>query len=60
MQLIILQMHGFYLDMDKKDMRFDVVLSFDVDKSEAIATLHRDIQSAYPDYHVMIVGDIDV
>lgn len=34
--------------------------SFDVDKSEAIATLHRDIQSAYPDYHVMIVGDIDV
>ena len=34
-----LQMHGFYVDTEKKTMRFDVVLSFDVDRKEALETL---------------------
>ena len=54
-----LQMHGFYLDMAQRSMRFDVVVSFDVDSGEAIAGLTKEVQAAYPDYAVCIVPDID-
>ena len=31
-----LQMHGFYADIEKKTIRFDAVISFDIDKKEAL------------------------
>ena len=31
-----LQMHGFHLEPEKKEMRFDVVMSFDVNHTEAL------------------------
>lgn len=55
-----LQLHGFYVDLQKKTMLFDVVLSFDVDREEAIATLTREILAAYPDYQLQITPDVDV
>lgn len=55
-----LQMHGFYVDTGKKTMRFDVVLSFDVDRKEALETLQREVRALYPDYNAMIVPDVDV
>ncbi|MCR5277991.1 MAG: cation diffusion facilitator family transporter [Lachnospiraceae bacterium] len=55
-----LQLHGFYADMEKKALRFDVVLSFDVDKKEAIETLNREIGGMYPDFELSIVPDVDV
>ena len=55
-----LQMHGFYLDEDSKDMRFDVVMSFDVDHREGIDTLCREVREAFPDYKVTIAPDIDI
>ncbi|MBQ1834819.1 MAG: cation transporter [Oscillospiraceae bacterium] len=55
-----LQMHGFYVDTEKKTMRFDVVLSFDVDRKEALETLQREVRALYPDYNAMIVPDVDV
>ncbi len=55
-----LQMHGFYADTEKKTLRFDVVLSFDVDRREAIETLHREICEAYPAYEVQVVPDVDM
>jgi len=55
-----LQLHGFYVDMDKKDLQFDVVLSFDVDHREATDLLTRQIQAEYPQYHVQITPDVDV
>lgn len=55
-----LQMHGFYVDTEKKAMRFDVVLSFDVDRKEALETLQREVRALYPDYNAMIVPDVDV
>ncbi len=55
-----LQMHGFYADTEKKTVRFDVVLSFDVDRREAIGTLYGETSSLYPDYEFMIVPDVDV
>ena len=55
-----LQMHGFYVDKDNKSMRFDVVLSFDVDRDEAMKILYSEVQALYPDYELMIVPDVDV
>ena len=55
-----LQMHGFYADTDAKTIRFDVVMSFDVDHREALDTLYREIQALYPDYCLQIVPDVDV
>ena len=55
-----LQMHGFYADTEKKTLRFDVVLSFEIDRQDAIKTLHSEVCALYPDYDVMIVPDVDV
>ncbi|MBQ1501727.1 MAG: cation transporter, partial [Firmicutes bacterium] len=55
-----LQLHGFYLDMAAKEMRFDVVTSFDVDPDESIRTLTEEIQELYPDYKLHILHDVDV
>ena len=54
-----LQMHGFYADTENKTMRFDVVLSFDVDREEALGILNEETKGLYPDYSVQIVPDID-
>ena len=54
-----LQVHGFYAETQSKSMRFDVVLSFDVEKDEAIETLYREIGKLYPDYSLMIIPDVD-
>ena len=55
-----LQMHGFYADTEKKTIRFDVVVSFDIDRNEAMGTLHEEISALYPEYDVLIVPDADV
>lgn len=55
-----LQLHGFYLDMAAKEMRFDVVTSFDVDPDESIRTLTAELQELYPDYKLHILHDVDV
>ncbi len=54
-----LQMHGFYADTVNKTLRFDVVISFDADRKEAINVLYEEICAAYPDYKVMIIADVD-
>ena len=54
-----LQMHGFYVDTGKKTIRFDVVMSFDIDRKEAVKTICKEIAALYPDYDVMVVPDID-
>ncbi|MBQ6067580.1 MAG: cation transporter [Clostridia bacterium] len=55
-----LQMHGFYADTEKKTVRFDVVVSFDADRKDAMEVLYREVSALYPDYQVQIVPDIDV
>ena len=54
-----LQLHGFYIDEENKTMRFDVVISFDIDASEAAGILTGEIKAMYPDYTLLIVPDID-
>lgn len=55
-----LQMHGFYLDEVQKDMRFDVVMSFDIKPSEGLQTLYQELHEAYPDYRIVIAPDVDI
>ena len=55
-----LQLHGFYADTEKKTIRFDVVISFDIGRKEAIQTLYTEIGELYPDYELMIIPDVDV
>ena len=54
-----IQMHGFYVDTMEKLIRFDVVLSFDADRKEALDTLNAELKEMYPDYTPVIVPDVD-
>ena len=55
-----LQVHGFYLDIEKKDMRFDVVMSFDIEGREGVRILMEELTPRFPDYTIRIAPDIDV
>ncbi|MBO4501150.1 MAG: cation transporter [Clostridia bacterium] len=55
-----LQLHGFYADAEQKTMRFDVVLSFDIGRTEALGILTKEIGELYPEYSLQIIPDIDV
>ncbi|MBR3624154.1 MAG: cation transporter [Selenomonadaceae bacterium] len=54
------QFHGFYIDIEKKKMRFDVVMSFDINHEEGLQILYEEMKKVYPDYAVLIVPDVDV
>lgn len=54
-----LQMHGFYVDIPNKSIRFDVVLSFDVNRRDALKVLLEEIRAVYPDYGVSMTPDPD-
>lgn len=55
-----LQLHGFYVDTEKKTMRFDVVVSFDMDHKEAVEIMTKEVQELYPDYSIQIIADVDI
>ena len=55
-----LQMHGFFVDTAAKTMRFDTVVSFEVNRDEAIADLYADVTGEFPGYTVTIVPDLDI
>ncbi|MBQ7652449.1 MAG: cation transporter [Victivallales bacterium] len=54
------QFHGFYVDVEAKEMRFDVVMSFDIAPKEGVRILQEEMRRLYPDYAVQIVPDVDV
>lgn len=55
-----LQLHGFYVSLEEKTMRFDVVLSFDIVPEKAVEILMQEVQHAYPGYTVRITPDVDI
>ena len=55
-----LQLHGFHADPETKELRFDVVISFDIDAKEAMETLQREVKAIAPDYAVCITRDVDI
>ena len=56
----VLQIHGFHVNTEKKLMRFDAVMSFDIDPQEGLRILYEEIRAAYPDYEVQITPDLDI
>lgn len=56
----ILQLHGFYIDEEEKDIRFDLVISFDeADKSVLLENIYKEIKEQFPDYKISISPDTD-
>ena len=54
------QLHGFYMDTERKTMRFDLVVSFDAkDRREVCAQAVSDVQKAFPDYELQVAMDTD-
>ena len=57
----ILQLHGFYVDEEKKKITFDVVVDFDEqDREGLIAHIIGDVKTVLPDYDVVVAIDSDI
>ena len=54
------QVHGFYVDTERKDLRFDVVMNFDINPAEGLKLLYEEIGQAYPEYNIQIAPDVDI
>ena len=55
-----IQMHGFYADLDNKNIRFDVVLSFEIDAHEGVKKIIEDLKKDFPNYEFVVTPDVDV
>lgn len=52
--------HGFYVDMQEKIMRFDIVVSFDAkDRDEAYIKAQQAVQDEYSEYKLITSMDAD-
>ena len=56
----VLQMHGFYINKETKEIRFDAVMSFDIASDEGVNILMTDLKEAFPEYKFIITPDIDI
>ena len=56
----ILQMHGFYVNMERKTIRFDAVISFDAkDRNAVYREVSQKVSEMFPDYGIQIAMDTD-
>ena len=56
----VLQMHGFYVEEESKQMRFDLVVSFSaINKGELYNIIINKVKETYPDYDIHIQYDLD-
>ena len=56
----VLQIHGFYVDIEKKEMRFDIVMSFEIEPKEGIKIIREKLVTMYPEYKIQIIADVDI
>ena len=56
----VIQVHGFYVDMAEKEIRFDAVLTFDTDHKKEIEEIKNEVENMYKGYTVNVVADIDL
>lgn len=56
----VLQMHGFYLNAETRQMHFDAVLDFGIQPAEAQRILLDELRAAFPDYEIYVAIDINV
>ena len=56
----VLQIHGFFLDEEKKKIRYDLVISFDAkDRQAEYMALLQSVQEALPEYTLEVAMDTD-
>lgn len=54
------QIHGFYMDKDKKTLRFDIVVSFDAEDRRAVyGKVIEAVGKEYPGYELQVAMDTD-
>ncbi len=56
----VLQFHGFYMDEERKDLRFDLVTAFDANGAKLLETIRDEVLEEFPGYSVIIAPDIDL
>ena len=57
----ILQIHGFYADLEKRTISFDVILDFELeDRDATFETIKKEVSAAYPDFDIKMTMDIDI
>ena len=55
-----LQLHGFYADLQSKTITFDLVLSFDCDRNQAVDEACALVKKLYPDFTICVQPDVDI
>ena len=54
------QIHGFYMDKEKKTLRFDIVISFDAEDRRAVyGKVMEAVAKEYPGYELQVAMDTD-
>ena len=57
----ILQLHGFYVDEERKRITFDVVVDFDEpDREGLVRHIISDVKKALPEYDIFVAIDSDI
>ncbi|MBR1441370.1 MAG: cation transporter [Lachnospiraceae bacterium] len=57
----VLQIHGFFFDEERKEIRFDLVIDFmEKDRNALHQEIQENLRSMYPDYAVYIALDNDI
>ena len=57
----VLQMHGFYVEEEKKRIHMDIVVDFEEKDSDAlIANIRKELEEKFPDYQFLITRDLDI
>lgn len=56
----VLQMHGFYVDKDRKIISFDLIFDFSFEKvNDSYNDIKQKMKSIYPEYEIVIIIDKD-
>ena len=57
----VIQMHGFYVDVERKHISFDLIIDFAVDDRDGVYDhIAQEIRENYPDYTFQITLDRDL
>lgn len=57
----VIQMHGFYVDLEKKKIHFDIIIDFTVkDRNALFELIKQEVSDAYSEFEVSMIMDIDI
>lgn len=57
----VLETHGFSLDKENGVIQIDIILDFSIkDRQALFEEIRQELQSAFPDYHIQAVLDLDL